>query len=44
VFEVVFTSVDTPFGGADFDRRVVDYLLKLFKQELRQEGHSQASP
>merc|ERR1711871_533895 len=33
VFEVVSTSGDTHLGGEDFDRRVVDYLLKVFKRK-----------
>merc|ERR1712167_554178 len=33
VFEVISTSGDTHLGGEDFDRRVVDYLLKVFKRK-----------
>merc|ERR1711871_1180863 len=33
VFEVIPTSGDTHLGGEDFDRRVVDYLLKVFKRK-----------
>merc|ERR1711998_224431 len=33
VFEVIATSGDTHLGGEDFDRRVMDYILKLFKKK-----------
>mmetsp|Transcript_33034 Transcript_33034/g.23833 ORF Transcript_33034/g.23833 Transcript_33034/m.23833 type:complete len:660 (-) Transcript_33034:44-2023(-) len=33
VFEVIATSGDTHLGGEDFDRRVMDYMLKLFKKK-----------
>jgi len=33
VFEVISTSGDTHLGGEDFDRRVVDYLLKVFQRK-----------
>merc|ERR1712054_488875 len=33
VFEVTATSGDTHLGGEDFDRRVIDYLLKVFKRK-----------
>jgi len=33
VFEVIATSGDTHLGGEDFDRRVIDYMLKLFKKK-----------
>merc|ERR1711906_62740 len=33
VFEVISTSGDTHLGGEHFDRRVVDYLLKVFKRK-----------
>jgi len=33
VFEVISTSGDTHLGGEDFDRRVIDYLLKVFKRK-----------
>merc|ERR1711871_714907 len=36
VFEVISTSGDTHLGGEDFDRRVVDYFVKLFKKKT---GH-----
>lgn len=33
VFEVLATNGDTHLGGEDFDHRVVDYLVKIFKQK-----------
>ncbi|KAL0221382.1 hypothetical protein RCL1_001236 [Eukaryota sp. TZLM3-RCL] len=33
VFEVVATAGDTHLGGEDFDNRVVDYLIKVFKRQ-----------
>jgi heat shock protein 5 len=33
VFEVVATNGDTHLGGEDFDQRVMDHFLKLFKQK-----------
>lgn len=33
VFEVLSTSGDTKLGGDDFDNRIVDYILKLFKEK-----------
>jgi len=33
VFEVIATSGDTHLGGEDFDRRIMDYMLKLFKKK-----------
>jgi len=33
VFEVIATNGDTHLGGEDFDRRVMDYMLKLFKKK-----------
>jgi len=33
VFEVIATNGDTHLGGEDFDRRVMDYVLKLFKKK-----------
>jgi len=33
VFEVVATSGDTHLGGEDFDRRVIDFMLKTFKKK-----------
>ncbi len=31
VFEVLATAGDTHLGGEDFDNRVIDYLVKLYK-------------
>jgi heat shock protein 5 len=33
VFEVIATSGDTHLGGEDFDRRIIDYMLKMFKKK-----------
>jgi len=33
VFEVLSTSGDTHLGGDDFDRKIVDWLIKEFKQD-----------
>nr|YP_011006204.1 DnaK chaperone protein [Dictyotopsis propagulifera]WAM63208.1 DnaK chaperone protein [Dictyotopsis propagulifera] len=33
VFEVLSTSGDTKLGGDDFDRKIVDYILKKFNQK-----------
>ena len=33
VFEVLATSGDTHLGGDDFDRKIVDFLLKEFRQQ-----------
>jgi len=33
VFEVIATNGDTHLGGEDFDRRIMDYILKLFKKK-----------
>eukprot|EP00741_Cyanophora_paradoxa_P021644 tig00000241_g20891.t1 len=33
VFEVIATSGDTHLGGEDFDNRVMDYLIKVFKKK-----------
>jgi molecular chaperone DnaK len=33
VFEVRSTNGDTYLGGEDFDNRIVDYLIELFKQQ-----------
>uniref|UniRef100_A0A7S1TL71 Uncharacterized protein n=1 Tax=Erythrolobus australicus TaxID=1077150 RepID=A0A7S1TL71_9RHOD len=33
VFEVLATNGDTHLGGEDFDQRVMDYLMKLFKKK-----------
>merc|ERR1712158_316190 len=33
VFEVVATNGDTHFGGEDFDQRVMDHFMKLYKKK-----------
>lgn len=33
VFEVLATNGDTHLGGEDFDQRVMDYMIKLFKRK-----------
>ena len=33
VFEVLATAGDTHLGGEDFDNRVIDYLVKLYKRK-----------
>lgn len=33
VFEVLSTNGDTHLGGEDFDQRVMDYMIKLFKRK-----------
>ncbi|VDM34356.1 unnamed protein product [Hydatigera taeniaeformis] len=33
VFEVVATSGDTHLGGEDFDQRLIDYFVKLYKKK-----------
>lgn len=33
VFEVVATNGDTHLGGEDFDQRVMDYFIKLYKKK-----------
>ena len=33
VFEVMATSGDTHLGGEDFDRRVIDHMLAVFKKK-----------
>jgi len=38
VFEVIATSGDTHLGGEDFDRRVIDYMLKLFKKKTNKDA------
>ncbi|GJQ10415.1 hypothetical protein GpartN1_g2206.t1 [Galdieria partita] len=37
VFEVVATNGDTHLGGEDFDQRVVDYFVKLFKKKYEKD-------
>ncbi len=33
VFEVLATNGDTHLGGEDFDQRVIEYFIKLFKKK-----------
>ena len=33
IFEVLATAGDTHLGGEDFDNRVIDYLVKLYKKK-----------
>merc|ERR1712024_127266 len=33
VFEVLSTNGDTHLGGEDFDQRVTDYFMKLYKKK-----------
>merc|ERR1712033_158719 len=33
VFEVIATNGDTHLGGEDFDQRVIDYFIKLYKKK-----------
>ena len=33
VFEVISTSGDTHLGGEDFDHRVLEYYIKVFKRK-----------
>ena len=33
VFEVLSTNGDTHLGGEDFDQRIMDYMMKLFKRK-----------
>ena len=40
VFEVISTTGDTHLGGEDFDQRVMDYLMKLFKRNTGKEASS----
>ena len=37
VFEVVATNGDTHLGGEDFDQRVIDHFVKLFKKKTGQD-------
>ena len=34
VFEVLATNGDTHLGGEDFDQRIMDHFLKVFKQKF----------
>ena len=42
-YEVLATSGDTHLGGVDFDNRVLDYFVKIFKKEynidISKNGH-----
>nr|ALJ33147.1 heat shock protein 70-2 [Gracilariopsis lemaneiformis] len=37
VFEVLATNGDTHLGGEDFDQRVMDYMMKLFKRKYKKD-------
>lgn len=37
VFEVLATNGDTHLGGEDFDQRVMDYMMKLFKRKYNKD-------
>lgn len=37
VFEVLSTNGDTHLGGEDFDQRVMDYMIKLFKRKYNKD-------
>lgn len=37
VFEVLSTNGDTHLGGEDFDQRVMDYMMKLFKRKYKKD-------
>ena len=37
VFEVLATNGDTHLGGEDFDHRVMDYMMKLFKRKYNKD-------
>lgn len=38
VFEVLATAGDTDLGGEDFDNRVIDHFVKLYKQRRESES------
>ncbi|KAG9298637.1 hypothetical protein G9A89_012705 [Geosiphon pyriformis] len=38
VFEVLATAGDTHLGGEDFDNRVIDYFLKLYKKKTKEDA------
>jgi len=42
VFEVLATNGDTHLGGEDFDQRVMDYFLKLYKKKTGKDVRSDA--
>jgi len=37
VFEVASTNGDTHLGGEDFDQRIMDYLIKMFKRKHKKD-------
>merc|ERR1712125_113055 len=37
VFEVVATNGDTHLGGEDFDQRVIEYMMKIFKRKHKKD-------
>merc|ERR1712195_334716 len=37
VFEVLATNGDTHLGGEDFDQRVMEYMMKLFKKKYKKD-------
>lgn len=37
VFEVLSTNGDTHLGGEDFDQRIMDYMMKLFKRKYNKD-------
>merc|ERR1712178_318185 len=41
VFEVIATSGDTHLGGEDFDNRVIQHLLKVFKRKFGKDPGSE---
>lgn len=41
VFEVVATNGDTHLGGEDFDQRVMDHFIKLYKKKKGKVIHNQ---
>merc|ERR1711966_614803 len=40
VFEVVATNGDTHLGGEDFDQRVMEYMMKIFKRKHKKDMSS----
>merc|ERR1712185_503336 len=40
VFEVVATNSDTHLGGEDFDQRVMEYMMKIFKRKHKKDMSS----
>ena len=45
VFEVIATNGDTHLGGEDFDQRVMDHFIKLFKKNTNRDirGNNRAT-